>query len=88
MRTKTWVIVSARQAKTLIVREDRHVSHPKYKKRFLVSKKFYVHVEDSSSFNEWDSITIVASRPFSKLKRWIPMEVAKTNPEKAIKEEK
>lgn len=79
MRTKTWVIVSAGQLKTLVVREDRHVSHPKYKKRFLVSKKFYVHVEDSSSFNEWDMITIKESRPYSKLKRWVPLDSSDIN---------
>jgi len=74
MRTKTWVIISAKQEKTIVVKESRHVAHAKYKKSFLVSKNFHVHVEDSSIYNEWDTITIVESRPISKLKHWVPLE--------------
>lgn len=87
MRVKTWLI-EAKLPKTLIVREDRHVAHPKYKKAFLKSKKFYVHVEDDSKFNEWEKVAIVASRPFSKLKRWIPLDAVSLDSKSSAKEVK
>lgn len=73
MRVKTWTIVSNKGTNTLVVREDKHISHPKYHKRYLASKKFYVHVEDSSKYEEWTTITIQESAPISKLKRWVPV---------------
>jgi small subunit ribosomal protein S17 len=79
MKVKNWIIVSIKQTKTIVVREDRHVSHKKYKKKFLRSRKFYVHTEDEKKFKEWEKITIVESRPYSKLKRWITLEDYKTN---------
>jgi len=57
-------------AKTLVVKVDSYRNHPKYKKRYKVSKKFYAHVEDASKFNINDSVTITETKPVSKLKRW------------------
>lgn len=79
MKVKNWIIVSTKQTKTLVVREDRHISHKIYKKKFLRSRKFYVHTEDEKTFKEWDRISIVECRPHSKLKRWITLEDYKKN---------
>jgi small subunit ribosomal protein S17 len=57
-------------ARTLVVKVDSYKNHPKYKKRYKVSKKFYVHTDDTSKFNIGDSITISETKPVSKLKRW------------------
>lgn len=70
MRTKTGIITSNRMAKTIVIRVDSYKNHPKYKKRYKVSKKFYAHVEDASKFNIGDPITIAEMKPVSKLKRW------------------
>jgi small subunit ribosomal protein S17 len=55
---------------TLVVNVQSYKTHPKYKKRFMVSKKFYAHCEDSTKFNIGDSVTIMETKPISKLKRW------------------
>lgn len=70
MRTKTGIITSNKMQKTLVVKVQTYKAHPKYKKKYLVSKKFYVHSEDSSKYNIGDEITISETKPISKLKKW------------------
>ena len=70
MRTKTGIITSNKMQKTLAVKVQVYKLHPKYKKRYLVSKKFYAHCEDPSKYNIGDEITISETKPISKLKRW------------------
>lgn len=70
MRTKTGIITSNKMNKTLVVTVTTYKLHPKYQKRYAISKKFYAHCEDSSQFNIGDEVTILESRPISKLKHW------------------
>ena len=56
--------------KTLVVTTTTYKKHPKYNKRYQVSKKFYADCPDTSKFNIGDEITISETRPLSKLKRW------------------
>ena len=56
-------------AKTLVVTIHTYKAHPKYKKRFKTSKKYYVHNEEGK-YKDGDVVTIYESRPMSKLKRW------------------
>ncbi|MBN2307284.1 30S ribosomal protein S17 [Candidatus Peregrinibacteria bacterium] len=70
MRTKTGIITSNKMTKTLVVTVHTYKNHPKYKKRYRVSKKFYAHAEDPSKFNIGDTVTIAETKPLSKLKRW------------------
>jgi len=79
MRTKTGIISSKKMDKTIVVTVNSYRNHPKYKKRYRVSKKFYAHIENPEDFAEGDSVTIVETRPISKLKRW------KVVSEKAVK---
>jgi len=70
MRTKTGIITSNNMSKTLVVKVDTYKTHPKYKKKYKVSKKFYVHADGASKFNIGDTVTITETKPVSKLKRW------------------
>lgn len=69
-RVKKGVVVSTKMAKTLTVRVERSIRHPVYGKVVRVSKKYYAHDENPSAWQEGDIITIVETRPMSKLKRW------------------
>ncbi len=69
VRTKKGTIVSAKAPKTLVVKVDTYKTHPKYQKRFKVSKKFYAHYEEGK-YEEGQVVTIEETRPMSKLKRW------------------
>lgn len=70
MRYKKGSIVSNKQQKTLVVRVDSYKTHPKYKKRFKVSKKFHVDNPENKKFEIGDEVTIYETKPLSKLKRW------------------
>jgi len=69
MRLKKGIVSSSKMDKTIVVTIDAYKSHPKYKKRFKVTKKFYAHDEENK-FKEGDVVTIKETRPLSKLKRW------------------
>jgi small subunit ribosomal protein S17 len=62
-------VISDKSAKTLVVKVDRTKVHPKYKKRYTVSKKYKVH-DEKDIFREGDKVTFVQCRPLSKEKRW------------------
>lgn len=70
MRIKKGIITSNKQEKTLVVTVNGYKNHPKYKKRFLVSKKYHVHNPDNKKFELGTEITFYETRPLSKLKRW------------------
>lgn len=68
-RQLTGTVVSDKMTKTVIVRVDRTVSHPKYDKRFKVSQRFAAHVEPHL-VKTGDSVMIEETRPLSATKRW------------------
>lgn len=67
-------VVSDKMDKSLVVVVERVKTHPLYKKRYVVQKKFYVHDEDNKA-KEWDNVKIRECRPISRLKRWVLVEV-------------
>ncbi len=73
MRTKTGVVTSTKMQKTIVVTVDTYKTHTKYKKRYKASSKFYAHDEKGLA-KEGDTVTIVETRPLSRLKRWSLIE--------------
>lgn len=69
MRTKTGVVTSTKMQKTIVVTIETYKTHPKYKKRYKSSAKFYAHDENSVA-KLGDTVTIQETRPLSRLKRW------------------
>ena len=70
MRTIKGVVTSNKMDKTIVVSVATYKSHPKYKKRYRVTKKFYAHDENNSCV-ENDLVIIKETRPLSKSKRWV-----------------
>ena len=64
------VVVSDSCDKTVIVRVERRVMHPLYKKFVSRSKKYAAHDEENR-YRAGDAVRIEESRPLSKRKRWI-----------------
>ncbi len=75
MRTKKGIVTSSKMDKTIVVSVNTYKSHPKYKKRYMVTNKFYAH-DDLNICNEGDVVVIKETRPLSKLKRWDLVEKA------------
>jgi len=63
------IVISNKMDKTIVVRVDRVKVHPKYKKRYTVSKKYKVH-DEKNRFNIGDKVSFIECRPLSKDKRW------------------
>ena len=67
------VVVSNKMQKTVVVKVDRTTRHPRYEKVVTRSKKYYAH-DESNSLQVGDKVTIMETRPLSKLKRWRVVE--------------
>ena len=69
-------VVSAKMEKTIVVRVERRMPHPKYKKIIRLQKKLYAHDEEKQA-KLGDTVRIIECRPLSRLKRWRLVEVVK-----------
>lgn len=70
MRSKKGIVSSTKQEKTIVVIVHSYKNHPKYKKRYRVSKKFHVHNPDNKNFELGEEVTFYETRPISKMKKW------------------
>ncbi len=61
-----------------MVAVQRLVRLPKYRRVVRISKKFYAH-DETRQARTGDTVRIVASRPFSKFKRWRLEEILTRN---------
>ena len=68
-RTFIGTIVSDKMDKTIVVRVDRTVVHPKYGKRYVQSRKFKVH-DEKNAHKVGETVSFVETRPLSRDKRW------------------
>ena len=70
---KIGVVASDKMTKTVVVRVDRLVKHPIYRKYIRKRKKFMAHDELGSKVG--DKVRIVETRPLSARKRWRVVEI-------------
>ena len=63
------VVVSDKSDKTVVVRVDRRIMHPLYKKHIRRSSKMHAH-DPENRHRIGDVVRIRECRPLSKLKRW------------------
>jgi len=64
------VVVSDKGEKTVVVRVERQVMHPLYKKFIKKSKKYAAH-DENNQFKIGDMVSIQECRPISKNKSWV-----------------
>lgn len=68
-KTHKGVVVSNKMEKTVVIRLERTLPHPRYGKVITRAKKIYAHNEDKD-LQIGDVVEVVETRPMSKLKRW------------------
>lgn len=68
-RTTVGVVISSKMDKTVVVAVERRVSHPRYDRVVKRTSKFYAH-DETNSCKVGDLVTLVETRPLSRLKRW------------------
>lgn len=69
------VVVSDKQAKTVVVRVERTFLHPLLRKTVRRSKKYHAH-DETGAIKVGERVLIQECAPKSKLKRWevVPSE--------------
>jgi small subunit ribosomal protein S17 len=70
---KVGVVASDKMEKTVVVRVDRLIKHPKYRRYVRRTSKFMAHNETDATIG--DKVRIVETRPLSARKRWRVVEV-------------
>lgn len=63
------IVVKDKQDKTLSVLVESVKLHSKYKKRYVISRKYKVH-DEKNQYKEGDKVVFAECRPLSKEKRW------------------
>ncbi|MBI4128518.1 MAG: 30S ribosomal protein S17 [Parcubacteria group bacterium] len=63
------VIVSDRMNKTVVVAVTRLKKHPKYGRRFRVTKRYKAH-DETQTYHTGETVYIKESKPISREKRW------------------
>ena len=69
-KTRVGVVVSDKMDKSVVVRVERRVMHPVYKKYIKRSKKYTAH-DENNLCKVGDVVQIIESRPLSKTKTWV-----------------
>ena len=73
-RTLVGTVVSDKMQKSATVLVERSAIHPKYKKFVKRSTKFHIH-DENNTCRIGDVVKIKESKPISKTKSWVLVEV-------------
>lgn len=68
-KTLKGVVVSTKMKDTIVVSVNRFVKHPRYKKYIERRKKYHAHDAGNTKVMG-ETVTIVETKPISKLKRF------------------
>lgn len=77
MKPLTGIVKSNKMQKTIVVEITDRWQHPLYKKVVKRTKKYLAHDENETA-KIGDLVSIVSSRPLSKLKKWTLHKVVET----------
>jgi small subunit ribosomal protein S17 len=75
-KTYTGKVVSNKMDKTVVVAITRQFQHPVYKKTVRKVAKFKAH-DEKNECRVGDNVKIIETRPVSKDKRWLVLEILK-----------
>jgi small subunit ribosomal protein S17 len=73
-KTRVGVVMSDKMDKTVVVRVERLIQHPIYRKFIRRQNKFKAH-DPQNACSIGDRVLIEESRPISKDKRWVVVEI-------------
>jgi small subunit ribosomal protein S17 len=73
-KVRTGVVVSDAMDKTVLVKIDRQIRHPLYRKIVRRSSRLAAH-DEANDAHVGDTVRVVETRPLSKTKRWRVVEI-------------
>lgn len=68
------IVISNKMEKSILVKVERKLQHPLYKKIIRKNKKYMAHDPESKA-NVGDFVRIMETRPISKNKCWLLVDV-------------
>lgn len=68
-KVRRGIVVSDKMQKTVVVKIERQMLHPMYRKYIKRSKTFFAHDEENTA-KIGDKVEIIETRPLSKNKCW------------------
>jgi len=77
---RSGVVVSNKADKTVVVKVERKFQHPLYSRTVKQTAKFMAH-DETNACQIGDVVRIVESRPLSKHKRWLVLEITQKSGE-------
>lgn len=77
-KTRTGVVTSDKMDKTVVVKVEKLVKHPTYKK-YIKRRVTYKAHDENNQCGIGDKVTIVETRPLSRDKRWRVREILEKN---------
>ena len=69
-------VISTSSEKTIVVKVERRVRHPLYKKTIKRSNNFHAH-DEGNDCKVGDQVRIIECKPISKKKSWSVMQKTK-----------
>lgn len=78
MISKKGVVVKVSGNKTIKVEVNDYKAHPKYHKRYRVTKRFLVH-DEAETAKVGQNVVITQTRPVSKRKHWVLKDIVTTD---------
>ncbi|MCL2324368.1 MAG: 30S ribosomal protein S17 [Actinomycetia bacterium] len=73
-KVRQGVVVSVSGTKTCVVKIEERKRHALYGKMITTSKKLHAH-DETNEAGVGDKVTVMETRPLSKLKRWRLLEI-------------
>ena len=74
-RVLSGTVISANANKTIVVKVTRRVKHKLYRKIISRSKNYHAH-DENNIFKVGDKVSIIESKPISKMKSWQVLETS------------
>lgn len=76
-RTMVGTVVSDKMDKSIVVKIERKVEHPMYRKIIVRTSKVHAH-DEKNECKIGDTVQIKESRPISKNKSWVLEKIVET----------
>jgi len=73
-KVRQGLVVGDRADKTVTVVVERRFAHPLYGKQVTRTTKYHAH-DEANEYRVGDTVSIMETRPLSKMKRWRVIEL-------------
>lgn len=74
VKERVGLVVSDKMDKTVVVAVESRITHPKYRKIMVRTKRYKAH-DEKNACHLGDRVRILETQPLSRTKRWVVADV-------------